>query len=174
MLVRENPLVGCVGKLPKGHGDATSSVTNFSSVNDVIPSQRADAVHPISCARIALDVKWNLHIYIFQIDLSRKKVTLTQILLTLFNFLHEIFFNSKIYNMLHGQSPTGAYVTGVNKAGPITLFVQDFQTGKQWRFKSATRYIRTTYFLCPLKSTLYLVTRLVKCWRKGLIRRDFD
>ena len=43
-------------KLPEGHGDATRSVTNFSSVKDVIPSQRADAVHAISSSRIALDV----------------------------------------------------------------------------------------------------------------------
>jgi hypothetical protein len=118
-------------KLPKVHGDATRSVTNFSSVNDVIPSQRADAVHAIWSARIALDVQRNLYIYIFQVGWSRKKVALTQILLTFFNFLHEIFFNSKIYNMLHGHSSIGAYMTEVNKAGPITLFVEHFQTGKE-------------------------------------------
>jgi len=62
-------------KLPKGHGDATRSVTNFSNVNDVIPYKRADAVHAISSARIPSDVQRNLHIYIFQVGWSRKKVT---------------------------------------------------------------------------------------------------
>ena len=76
-------------KLPKGHGDATCSVTNFSSADDVIPSKRADAVHAIPSARTALDVQRNLHIYIFQVCWSRKKVTPTQILLTLFHFLYE-------------------------------------------------------------------------------------
>ena len=137
--------------LPKGHGDATRSVTNFSSVNDVITSQRADAVHAAIRERIALDVQRNLPIYIFQIGWSRKKVALKQILLTLFNFLHEIFFNSKIHNMLHGQSPIGANTTGLIKADPITRFVQHFQTGKDYTFKSTTRYIRTKYFLCQIE-----------------------
>ena len=91
----------------------------------------------------------------------------TQTLLTLFNFLYEFSLIVKSTTCYMANLPSTLTRQGWIKEARLHGSHRTYKMAKsRGSRKSATGYIRNTYFLCPLKSTLYLVTRLVKCWGK--------